>query len=78
MHYDGVIRVLNAVDMSGCQGVTTPLALMEALDVFRKRATWSHKYRSGSDGERKTVDLDVRGSVSNMLDMVDAMKRQRS
>ena len=77
MHYDDVIRVLDAVDMCGCQGVTTPLALMEAVDVFRKRATGSHKYRSGSDGERVSIDLDVRGSVTNMLDKVDDMKRLR-
>ena len=77
IHYDDVIRVLDAVDMSGCQGVTTPLALMEAVDVFRKRVTGSYKYLSGSDVERMSIDLNVRGSVTNMVDKVDDMKQQR-
>lgn len=77
MHHGDVIRVLDAVERGGCQGVTSLLAIMEAVDVTRKRSTESYKYRSGSDRERKFVGRRAHGSVTNLLNDVRAMERRR-
>ncbi len=78
MHHGDVVRILDAVERSGCQGVTSLLAIMEAVDVTRKRSTESYKYRSGSDGERKFIDRRVHGSVTSLLNDVRDMERRRS
>lgn len=77
MHYGDVVRVPDAVERGGCQGVTSLLAIMEAVDVTRKRSTESYKYRSGSDRERKFIDRRAGGSVTTLLSNVCAMERRR-
>ena len=77
MHYGDVVRVLDAVERGGCQGVTSLLAIMEAVDVARKRSTESYKYRSGSGRERKFTDRRAGGSATALPSSVCAMERRR-
>ena len=77
MHYGDVVRILDAVERSRCQGVTSLLAIMESIDVIRKRSTESYKYWSGSDKERKFIDMKASGSVTTLLNNVRAMERRR-
>lgn len=77
MHHGGAARVLDAAERSGCQGVTSLLAIMEAVDVTRKRSTESYKYRSGSDRERRFIDRRAHGSATTLPSNVRAMERRR-
>ena len=75
-HYAGAVGMLDAARRAECRVITSPLAVLEAMGVIRRRIAAAHRCRSGSDEELEYVDGLVRDAVARLLDLVDALKKQ--
>ena len=77
-HYEGAARLDAFARQNKWRVITSPLAIMEAVDVVRKRAAMSHRYRSGSDKEMEAVDDYVRLDGADLLRVITEMIIQGS
>ena len=75
-HYEGVARLDAFARRNKWRVITSPLAIMEAVDVVRKRTATSHRYRSGSGKERAAVDAEVRLAAADLHEIVTDMTIQ--
>ena len=75
MHYDGSVRACGAAVRSGCQLVTSLLAIMEMVNVLRRRMAASCKCRPGRGEDQEAADARVRRAVERALVLVMNMKR---
>ena len=75
-HYAGAVGVLDAARRADCRMITSPLAVLEAMGVIRRRAAAAHRCRSGSGEELEYVNGLVRDAVGRLHDLVDALKKQ--
>ncbi len=75
MHYDGAVRACNAAVRSGCQLVTSLLAIMEMLNVVRRRTAASCKCRPGRVEDQEAADARVRRAVARALDLINIMAK---
>ena len=76
-HHDGAVRVLRAITRRGYRAVTSPLAVMEAVAVVRKRAARSYRCRSESTEELAGVEVHVQDAAGGMSEFVDKMVKRR-
>ena len=74
MHYHGAVRVCGAAVRSGCQLVTSLLAIMEMLNVVRRRTAASCKCRPGRVEDQEAADARVRRAVARVLDLINTMR----
>ena len=77
MHHDDAVRAFRAIMRKGCRAVTSPLAVMEAVAVARKKAAGSH--RCGPDGaeELAGVEAHVQDAAGGMARFVDHMVEEK-
>ena len=75
MHYDGAVRACDAAVRNGYQLVTSLLAIMEMINVVRRRTAASCKCRPGRVEDQEAADARVRRAVAQALVLVMNMKR---
>ena len=75
MHYGGAVRACEAAVRSGCRLVTSLLAIMEMVNVLRRRMAASCKCRPGRGEDQEAADARVRRAVERALVLVMNMKR---
>ena len=75
MHYDGAVRACNAAVRSGCRLVTSLLAIMEMVNVVRRRTAASYKCRPGRGEDQEAADARVRRAVERALELIDSMRK---
>ena len=73
MHYNGAVRVYDAIVRSGCRPVTSLLAIMEMVNVVRRRTAASYKCRPGRGEDQEAADARVRRAVARALDLINTM-----
>ena len=76
MHYDGAVRVYDAILRNGYRPITSQLAVMEMVNVVRRRTASSYKCRPGCGEDLQAADARVRRAVSRALGLVVDMKLQ--
>lgn len=77
MHHDGAARIFDAVlELSNCELVTSEWAIAEAAAAIRKKITWSHRMRAGSEEERAAVDAKADRAVVNMRKRMKDMEKE--
>ena len=74
MHYDGAVRACHAAVRNGCQLVTSLLAIMEMINVVRRRTAASYKCRPGCGEDQEAAEARVRRAVARALVLVINMK----
>ena len=77
MHYGGAVRVYDAIVRSGCRPVTSLLAIMEMINVVRRRMAASYKCRPGRGEDQVAADARVRRAVARALDIVTNMQAMK-
>ena len=73
MHYSGAVRVYDAIVRNGCRPVTSLLAIMEMINVLRRRMAASYKCRPGHNEDQEAADARVRRAVVRALDLINTM-----
>ena len=73
MHYDGAARACDAAVRNGYQLVTSLLAIMEMINVVRRRTAASCKCRPGRVEDQEAADARVRRAAADALDLINTM-----
>ena len=76
MHYDGAVRACDAAVRSGCRLVTSVLAIMEVVNVVRRRTATSCKCRPGRVEDQEAADARVRRAVVHAPSFIRDMMQQ--
>ena len=77
MHHDDAVRVFRAMVRRGHRAVTSPLAVMEAVAVVRKKTARSHRcWPEGAD-DLTDVEVHVQDAADDMAKFVDRMVEEK-
>ena len=76
MHHGGAVRVCGAAKRSGFQLITSRLAVMEMINVVRRRAASSRKCRPGRGDDLAAADAHVRKMVVDALNIIHSMEQE--
>ena len=74
MHYDGAARACGAAVRNGYQLVTSLLAIMEMINVVRRRTAASCKCRPGRVEDQEAADARVRRAVARAIELISNMR----